>query len=279
MNAIIVIFIFLVIIAIAVITFVVWSIKNTPIPSKKGRNLNTLKEIVSTEHADTLKTIDYGHTNLSSEIQKKVLEEIGLSLSKGESPKNCKAKNYIPDDFEWAEYDEWYKKFYDAGEWPPLWEAAYNYFIFEMECDDWTIDKLLDSLDKEELIIIAEKFNIRKIKSKNKKAIQDLLIDIIKPEDKDTKDIICNKLKECLHTHIVKEKKFIYQHTLMVVASETHKRNEWKGFRVKKVEFRPGPDTCSFCEELAGVYTITKTPIPGKDTHPGCRCSFTPADD
>lgn len=279
MNFIIVIGVFLVIIAIAIIIFVVWSIKNTPIPSKKGRSLNTLKEIIRTEHAGTLKTIDYGHTNLSPDIQKKVLEEIIVSLSKGENPKNCKAKNYISDDFEWAEYDEWYKKFYDAGGWPPLWEDAAECFCLEQECEDISLDELLGELDKAELLTIAERFNLRKIKSKSAKFIYNKLLEVVKPDDEETKQIIRSKIKENARKSLVAEKKFLYQHTLMAIAVGTHRLNEWKGYGEKKVEFSPGPDTCQFCEELAGVYMINKSPIPGKDTHPGCRCSFTLADD
>lgn len=245
----------------------------------EGNKIDTLIEIARTEHTDTLKTIDYGCTNLSPDTQKKVLEEIALSLSKGESPKNCKAKNHIPDDFEWAEYDEWYKKFYDAGEWPPLWEDAEECFCLEQECEDMSIGELLDELNKAELLTIAERFNLVKIKSRSAKFIYNKLLEVIKPDDEETKQIICSKIKDGMRKSLVDEKKFLYQHTLMAIVSGTHKLNEWKGFGEKKVEFSPALDTCSFCEKLAGVYTINKSPIPGKDTHPGCRCSFTTVDD
>lgn len=248
----------------------------------EGNKIDTIVKIVRSEHTEMLKTIDYGRTNLSSEIQKKVLEEITFSLTKGESPKNCKAKNHIPDDFEWVEYDEWYKKFYDAGEWPRRWEDAADCFFRERECESMDMDELLDELDKTELLTIAERFNLGEINGRSVKFIYTKLLEVIKPEDKETRDVtiqmIRSRIKKDLPKSLIREKKFLYQHTLMAITTATNKRNEWKASWVNKVEFSPAPDTCSFCAKLAGVYPISEVPIPGKDTHPGCGCSFIPAD-
>ncbi|MDL1938512.1 MAG: hypothetical protein HUU09_08185 [Candidatus Jettenia caeni] len=251
----------------------------TPRKAEKDNDRENLITITRMKHADKAKHITAAGTNLTPDIFQKVIEEVSHSLAKGENPKNCKAKNYIPDNFTWDKYDEWYKKFYDAGEWPALWEAAYDYFAFEMECEDLSINELLHQLDKNELLLLAEQFNIKKVTSKSKKFIQDSLLNVIKPDDKETRNIIYSKIKELLYAKMIREKKYLYQHTLMSIASQTQKRDDWKENDVTKVEFSPALDTCSFCEELSGVYTINKIPISGKDTHPGCRCSFSTHDE
>lgn len=240
--------------------------------------IETLKKIVNIEIADEVKNFTSEGTNLTHDIFQKVIEEVAFTLTKGANPKGCKAKNHIPDDFEWIEYDEWYKKFYDAGEWPALWEDAEECFCLEQECESMSIGELLDELDKAELLTIAARFNLVKIKSRSAKFIYNKLLEVIKPDDEETKQIICSKIKDGARKSLVNEKKFLYQHTLMTIAAETHKKNEWEGRGEKKAEFFPGLDTCSFCDKLAGVYPISKIPIPGKDTHPGCRCSFTTVD-
>jgi len=65
--------------------------------------------------------------------------------------------------------------------------------------------------------------------------------------------------------------------TEMTMAAETAKLDEWKEWKVKKVEFFPAPDGCSICMALAGEYPIDTCPVPGRDTHPRCRCTTRPA--
>lgn len=65
--------------------------------------------------------------------------------------------------------------------------------------------------------------------------------------------------------------------TEMSSAAERAKLDEWKEWKVKKVEFVPAPDGCPFCMSLRGIYDIGKCPIPGTGTHPRCRCSTRPA--
>jgi SPP1 gp7 family putative phage head morphogenesis protein len=65
--------------------------------------------------------------------------------------------------------------------------------------------------------------------------------------------------------------------TELTMAAEQAKLDEWKAWDVRRVEFRPAPDACPLCASLAGVYDIDKAPLPGRDTHPRCRCSLRPA--
>lgn len=66
--------------------------------------------------------------------------------------------------------------------------------------------------------------------------------------------------------------------TEMSMAAEQAKLAEWSQWAVKMVEFTPAPDACAICVALAGDYKIATCPIPGKDTHPRCRCSIRPAE-
>ncbi len=50
---------------------------------------------------------------------------------------------------------------------------------------------------------------------------------------------------------------------------------EWAKKGVKRVIFDPAPDCCDKCEALRGEYEINKAPILIRDTHEGCRCSYT----
>lgn len=65
--------------------------------------------------------------------------------------------------------------------------------------------------------------------------------------------------------------------TEMTVAAERAKLAEWAEWKVKVVEYVPAPDACPACVALAGDYPIAMCPIPGRDTHPRCRCSTRPA--
>ncbi len=65
--------------------------------------------------------------------------------------------------------------------------------------------------------------------------------------------------------------------TEMTMSAETAKLDEWREWKIKRVEFVPAPDACPLCQSLAGEYDIDKCPIPGKDTHPRDRCSTRPA--
>lgn len=65
--------------------------------------------------------------------------------------------------------------------------------------------------------------------------------------------------------------------TELTMAAELAKKNEWKAWGLKTQEFYPAPDACSFCLELAGDYPIEECPVPGRDTHPRCRCSTRPS--
>jgi SPP1 gp7 family putative phage head morphogenesis protein len=65
--------------------------------------------------------------------------------------------------------------------------------------------------------------------------------------------------------------------TEMGMAAEEAKIHEWMEWEVKRVEFVPAPDACPLCASLAGEYDIDKVPLPGRDTHPRCRCSTRPA--
>jgi len=65
--------------------------------------------------------------------------------------------------------------------------------------------------------------------------------------------------------------------TELTMAAEQAKLDEWKAWDVRRVEFRPAPDACPLCASLAGEYDIDKAPLPGRDTHPRCRCSLRPA--
>jgi SAM-dependent methyltransferase len=65
--------------------------------------------------------------------------------------------------------------------------------------------------------------------------------------------------------------------TEMTMAAERAKLDEWKQWKVEMVEFVPAPDGCPICFALAGVYPIGSCPVPGRDTHPRCRCGTRPA--
>lgn len=65
--------------------------------------------------------------------------------------------------------------------------------------------------------------------------------------------------------------------TEMSTAAEQAKLDEWREWKVKKVEFVPAPDACGICKALKGEYEIKKCPVAGRDTHPRCRCSTRPA--
>lgn len=69
--------------------------------------------------------------------------------------------------------------------------------------------------------------------------------------------------------------------TEMASASERAKLDEWGAWEVKKVDFVPAPDGCSFCMSLKGgnPYDINTVPVPGSGTHPRCRCSTRPSRD
>lgn len=236
-------------------------------------------KIKRTEIADKLKNIDYGQTNLTPEILKKVLEELTITTLKGASPKDCKAKNHIPDNFEWKEFDIWRDKFKEADEYPAWWEAISDYDIFQTEFNEFAIDELLDELAKDELLVLAEKFNLKKIKSEKKKELSKILASVIPPEDKESRGFIFKTINAALLQNMIKEKKYLFQMTLISVSAETSKKEEWEGWGYKKTKFVPGPDSCSFCNKLAGIYVISEIPIPGKDTHPGCMCSISTAGD
>jgi hypothetical protein len=63
--------------------------------------------------------------------------------------------------------------------------------------------------------------------------------------------------------------------TEISIASSLHTLEEWKSWDIEYVEYFPAPDGCPQCMALAGQYHIDKCPIPGLDTHPKCRCTFT----
>jgi SPP1 gp7 family putative phage head morphogenesis protein len=65
--------------------------------------------------------------------------------------------------------------------------------------------------------------------------------------------------------------------TEMTMVAESAKRDEWAAWGIEKVDFVPAPDACPICKALKGTYPINKVPIPGRDTHPHCRCSIRPA--
>jgi hypothetical protein len=64
--------------------------------------------------------------------------------------------------------------------------------------------------------------------------------------------------------------------TEMTMSAESAKIDEWRQWKVTRVEFVPAPDACPICLALAGEYDINGCPIPGKDTHPRDRCSTHP---
>jgi len=65
--------------------------------------------------------------------------------------------------------------------------------------------------------------------------------------------------------------------TEMTMAAESAKRDEWLAWKIEQVDFVPAPDACPICQALKGTYPTKKVPIPGRDTHPHCRCSIRPA--
>ena len=64
--------------------------------------------------------------------------------------------------------------------------------------------------------------------------------------------------------------------TEMTTAAERAKLDEWKEWKMEKVDFDPAPDACPACQALAGEYPIDQCPVPGRNTHPRCRCSIRP---
>jgi SPP1 gp7 family putative phage head morphogenesis protein len=64
--------------------------------------------------------------------------------------------------------------------------------------------------------------------------------------------------------------------TEMTMAAEQAKRDEWQAWGEKEAEFMPAPDGCAICQALRGIYPIRTVPIPGRNTHPHCRCSIRP---
>ena len=63
--------------------------------------------------------------------------------------------------------------------------------------------------------------------------------------------------------------------TEMAAAAERAKTDEWKAWKVKKVDFVPAPDACPICTALKGEYKIEECPV--IPVHPRCRCSKRPA--
>jgi len=63
--------------------------------------------------------------------------------------------------------------------------------------------------------------------------------------------------------------------TEMADAAERAKTDEWKAWKVKKVDFVPAPDACPICTALKGEYKIEECPV--IPVHPRCRCSKRPA--
>jgi len=63
----------------------------------------------------------------------------------------------------------------------------------------------------------------------------------------------------------------------LTMAAERAKLDEWKEWKVRRVEFYPAPDGCTICIALAGEYEIESCPLPVRDTHPRCRCTTRPA--
>ena len=64
--------------------------------------------------------------------------------------------------------------------------------------------------------------------------------------------------------------------TEMSRAAESAKLDEWKAWKIEKVEYVPGPDACAICATKAGIYPIDECPVPCADTHPRCMCSTRP---
>lgn len=63
------------------------------------------------------------------------------------------------------------------------------------------------------------------------------------------------------------------------MAAEQAKLDEWKAWKISRVEYATAPDACPICMALAGIYEIGKCPLPVRDTHPRCRCSIRPAEE
>lgn len=63
--------------------------------------------------------------------------------------------------------------------------------------------------------------------------------------------------------------------TEMAAAAERAKTDEWKAWKVEKVDFVPAPDACPICTALQGEYKIEECPV--IPVHPRCRCSKRPA--
>ena len=66
--------------------------------------------------------------------------------------------------------------------------------------------------------------------------------------------------------------------TELSMAAERAKLDEWRAEGVEMIEFVPAPDACPICEALAGEYPVAVAPVPGRDTHPRCRCATTVAE-
>lgn len=64
--------------------------------------------------------------------------------------------------------------------------------------------------------------------------------------------------------------------TEMTIAAEEAKKKEYKERKIKELEFVLARDACPQCTPLKGIYKIDESPIPGKDTHPYCRCTLIP---
>ena len=149
--------------------------KKDSTPQSSTTNLLNISNNLTAKH---VLEITIKGTNLSPDTQKTINEKIAHSVSKGESPRHCKAIYDFPADFEWKEYSYWNEKFKKMGTWPANWEAGKEYLyidylqskaIFKERLDDFKDNdvKSVEIIEDEKSCPVCKKIQGKEILLKN----------------------------------------------------------------------------------------------------------------
>lgn len=237
-----------------------------PVVTQENR-MEILQKITNENHAQAVHQAGLRGIDLPPDVAEAVVCEVQASVAKGQNPLHCKAKNYLPDDFEWPEYDKWYRRFVRNNTWPESWICASIYYVFKAELKKYETRDMLAELDEENLDKIAAVLDVKEYKNLKMEVLIEQIASLF------PRRTIVNTAEEILRKDMIEEKKYLFQNWLMNNGIEEDKVKEWAEGGTKRVELSPAPDACDICKKMAKEYSVKKLP----ELHPGCRCCFVPA--
>jgi len=221
-------------------------------------------------------------TNLTPDLRVKIGEALTDAVNSGKKIDRSLMDN-IPDYFEWRAYDKWYSIFKDVKQWPILWSDAENHNRFTVNYPKTPLRDVASNATKEDLLNLASAhgLTISLKKSAKKQELIEAFLSAAVGKEAFIKNDLFERLSAWHQKNALLEKKGLFLHSMEAqITIKKNLRQYGKSSVVKAVEWLADDDSCDFCKKLKGKkYPLDKAPIPGVDTHPGCRCDILPVTD